>query len=580
MKLLRVALLAVLVQSLAAAQQASPASIRGVVVKWGSPDPLPQTIVELRAENGGRPVASTATSAKGEFVFPNVSPSRYRVVTTRPGYAPAEYGQRRPGGVGQVIAVSPGEQKTGVQIGMSEGATVFGRILDRNGQPLPFADVRIQRIDYRAGRAGLVDVQTTVTNDLGEYRIFWITPGQYYVRASATNNQNIGGSMLVNPNGTDTSRASFGSTSRPTAQVTRVVGLQEGESFAPIYYPATPDLQNASLVDLRAGTEMNVNFTIVPVRTRQVRGVVVDQSTGQPVPGMLRVSIYPLDRYLQSGGTTLQFNPNNGVFEFTGMRPGTYEVSALVGDLGGRTVVDVPDRDVEVTLRVMPLIRVSGSVRVEGQPAPAGPLQIAFRGTLFANDANVSQTGAFEFPRVPVSSYQIGLLPFAPLPDLPTPVGAAPAPPPRSRTVPAIWQDAYVKSIQIGDRDVFHGELVVEGQPVGPIEVVVSLNGGSVEGRALNEKQEPVANATVVLIPNAATPVRSDRYRSVSTNESGQFQLRGVAPGDYLAYAWEDVDPGMWFSPAFMRLYETSGQPVRIGEAQKQTVDVRAIPVR
>jgi hypothetical protein len=109
---------------------------------------------------------------------------------------------------------------------------------------------------------------------------------------------------------------------------------------------------------------------------------------------------------------------------------------------------------------------------------------------------------------------------------------------------------------------------------------VVGLNGSSIEGRALSEKQEPVANAMVVLIPNAAPPIRPDRYRSVLTDESGRFQLRGVAPGDYLAYAWEDADPGAWFNPAFMRLYETAGQPVRIGEAQKQTLDVRAIPVR
>src|SRR6185503_1057933 len=125
---------------------------------------------------------------------------RYRLLATRSGFAPAEYGQRRPGGSGTVIAVSPNQQKTGLQIGISEGATVFGRILDRNGQPLPFASVQIQKIDYRTGRASLVNIQTTITNDLGEYRIFWITPGQYYVCASANNNQTFGGTMLVNPN--------------------------------------------------------------------------------------------------------------------------------------------------------------------------------------------------------------------------------------------------------------------------------------------------------------------------------------------------------------------------------------------
>lgn len=43
--------------------------------------------------------------------------------------------------------------------------------------------------------------------------------------------------------------------------------------------------------------------------------------------------------------------------------------------------------------------------------------------------------------------------------------------------------------------------------------------------------------------------------------------------------AREDVDPGSWFNPAFMRLYESSGQPIRIGESQSQSLELRVIPV-
>jgi hypothetical protein len=184
----------------------------------------------------------------------------------------------------------------------------------------------------------------------------------------------------------------------------------------------------------------------------------------------------------------------------------------------------------------------------------------------------VPVTGAFEIPKVPVGSYQIAVMPFAPLPELPTPGGAAPATP-RARVVPAIWQDAYVKSVKIGDRDLTDSELVVEGQPLGPLEIVVGVNGSILEGRA-------VANATIVLIPNVAPPIRPERYRALSADESGQFQFRGVPPGEYIAYAWEDVDPGSWFNPAFMRLYESAGQEVRIVEGQKQTVEIRALPTR
>jgi hypothetical protein len=360
MKTLHIALLAILLQ------QPAPSSLRGTVVKWGTSEPLAQAIVELRVEGGGsRPVALTITSEKGEFSFPSVPAARYRVLATRAGYAPAEYGQRRPNGNGQILTVSPGQEKTGVQIGMSEGATVFGRILDRNGLPLPFATIRIQKIDFRTGRSGLVDIQTTITNDLGEYRIFWLTPGQYYVQASARGTPTFGSAMLVNPGGANTSGTSSQSRTRTMARVTRWVGLEPGESFVPIYYPATPDLQKASLVDLRAGTELNIDFTIIPVRTRTVRGVMLDAATGQPVQGAIRASLYPVERYLQSGGNTLQFISDKGVFEFTEIRPGSYELGATAGDLAARALIDVPDHDVDVTLRALPTVRVAGTVRVE-----------------------------------------------------------------------------------------------------------------------------------------------------------------------------------------------------------------------
>ena len=583
MKILGVALIASLIQ--AATQQVPGASVGGIVVKWGTADPLSQVIVELRADGGGRPVASTATSEIGEFVFPNVAAGRYRMFATRSGFAPAEFGQRRPNGAGQGISLAPGERRSGLQIAMTAGATVYGRILDRNGQPLPFADVRIEKMDYRSGRAAVIPVQTAITNDLGEYRIFWIAPGQYYIRASASNNQTYGGTMLVNPGGADTSGATFGATTRPTARVTRPVGLEDGESFAPLYYPSVPSIENASLVELRAGTEFNASFTMIPARTRQVRGVVVDQSTGQPVQSGLRMSLYPVDRYTQTGGTTLQFNPDNGVFRFSGIRSGTHELNAVVGDLTGRLVVDVPDRDVDVTVNVSLPIGLSGRLRFEGQPPAGFPsdltrvVEIVIRGTSQLT-ANTTATGEFEFQKVPVGSYQIGVQPFAPLADLPLPAGAAPSGLTRPRPpVPALWQDAYVKSILMEERDILNGELLVEGRPLSAIVVVVGFNGGLVEGRALNAKQEPVSNAVVLLAPDGPPPIRSDRFRSVSTDESGKFAIRGIAPGNYTVYAWEDVDPGAWFNPAFMRLYESSGQPIRIGDAQRQSLELRVIPV-
>lgn len=80
---------------------------------------------------------------------------------------------------------------------------------------------------------------------------------------------------------------------------------------------------------------------------------------------------------------------------------------------------------------------------------------------------------------------------------------------------------------------------------------------------------------STIFIPSGTPPLRFDRYRSASTNESGQYSLLAIAPGEYLVYAWEEVEAGAWFNPEFMRLYESSGQTLQIGEMQKRSLDVR-----
>jgi hypothetical protein len=51
--------------------------------------------------------------------------------------------------------------------------------------------------------------------------------------------------------------------------------------------------------------------------------------------------------------------------------------------------------------------------------------------------------------------------------------------------------------------------------------------------------------------------------------------MTGLAPGDYLVLAWEDVEYGAWTDPEFLRTYETTGTHVRLEEGATQSVRVR-----
>jgi hypothetical protein len=136
-----------------------------------------------------------------------------------------------------------------------------------------------------------------------------------------------------------------------------------------------------------------------------------------------------------------------------------------------------------------------------------------------------------------------------------------------------------VKTIRAEGADLINGLLRVEGmEPADSIEIVLGLSGASIEGRVLNGQQEPVSQATVVLLPEGQPPFRPSRQRILTTGESARFEFRGLPPGEYRLLAWEDVDPGAWFSPSFISSYEGASIRVRLVEGERRDLAISVIP--
>src|SRR5215831_5558164 len=162
------------------------AVIEGVVYKQGSSEPLAGTRVALVKEGGpaGTPNVTT-TLSDGTFRFTDLPSGSYRIVANRnDGYLPAEYGQPKPLVRGTPVDVTSGQTLRGLQLSMSSSATITGRVLDRDGDPVGRAQVVALKSTYdRDGHRIQTIAQAIQTNDLGEYRMFWIPPGQYYIMA-------------------------------------------------------------------------------------------------------------------------------------------------------------------------------------------------------------------------------------------------------------------------------------------------------------------------------------------------------------------------------------------------------------
>jgi uncharacterized surface anchored protein len=138
----------------------------------------------------------------------------------------------------------------------------------------------------------------------------------------------------------------------------------------------------------------------------------------------------------------------------------------------------------------------------------------------------------------------------------------------------------YVKSIRMGNQDLTDaGVDFTEGPPSGELVVVLNPNGGQVEGNIQNAKGENAVGATVTLIPadeNRRSTLTS--YKTASTDQNGRFSIKGIRPGEYKIYAWEEIESGAYQDPEFMKPHESAGKAVSIKEGGHETVQLAAIP--
>ena len=80
-----------------------------------------------------------------------------------------------------------------------------------------------------------------------------------------------------------------------------------------------------------------------------------------------------------------------------------------------------------------------------------------------------------------------------------------------------------------------------------------------------------------ILIPDRQRE-RRNLYKFATSDQNGHFTIATIAPGDYKLFAWEDIEPGEYNDPDFLRKYETLATPAQISESSTSIVEVKALP--
>jgi hypothetical protein len=314
----------------------------------------------------------------------------------------------------------------------------------------------------------------------------------------------------------------------------------------PALYPGAAGL------DVRPGIELHdIDFKLLKAPTVKVRGRVQQASPGARV----EVWLAPRDSgpLLSYRGTTAA---SDGRFEISGVFPGDYdlEATARTGDrsAGGRIPLTVGTGDLEnVSVTISPGLTLTGRFRIEGD-APQVPGRPGIR--LISRDrdwlAPTADDRTFRLQDLPARPYTVAV---AGLPD-----------------------NYYVKSLFYGEREHLEASLDLSAGLVGPVTVVLSPNAAQVSGIVQDAKtQQPVAGATVVLVPQE--PDRRDLapyYRVVTADQRGAFTASGIPPGDYRVFARQEVEPGAWFDPDFLRAAEPSSVHLAAAENGRHRLDL------
>jgi hypothetical protein len=196
----------------------------------------------------------------GKFILKDVEPGQYRLNAAKNGYARAEFGEPIVGAQGRPLTLALDQAMQDVVVHLTPAGNVSGRVRDLSGQPVVGVPVALMRMRTTPmGRKTYTSGGSTRTNDRGEYRLYWVTPGRYYLNAGSTQGSpvNVGGGG-ASPN-------------------------EVQDVYTSTYYPNVTDISYATVLNIQSGVELSgIDLSISRQQLFKVRGRLIDSRTDRP----------------------------------------------------------------------------------------------------------------------------------------------------------------------------------------------------------------------------------------------------------------------------------------------------------
>jgi hypothetical protein len=437
---------------------------------------------------------------------------------------------------------------------MTATSVVRGRIRDASGQFASNVQVEALVIAYNNGIPFLRSAISRASDDRGEYRLYGMPPGDYYI----------------------------GATPRPPSAIAALAG---GDRSVKTFFPNEFDISRATKITLHGGEEIqNIDIAIQTPQTFKISGTVsttvpvaaprptaqgafavIQQNQNATIQLILNSRDITRPEGGNSGGTSVSVTAASaGPFEIANVLPGSYDLVAVFNGNSdapafARTVVDVRNQDVGgLVMTIRAGVQVRGSVTVDGSAPKEGSIRMAvtpadaLRRLGVALPADIAADGSFNIQQgCPDGYFRLSVAPLG--------------------------GDLYVEDIRQGGSSIYDSGFEIRGRNPDPIQVIIKSGGGTLDGTVQDGSGKPVIGGTVALVP-AARRQNDALYHMSRADSTGAFIIRGIAPGDYRMFAWDVLPPGAHTNAAFLQKYEERAIAVTIAPGAKVTSKVTAIP--
>lgn len=474
----------------------------------------------------------TLTDANGLYTFTQVAAGTYTVGTSPQGFVSRYFDDEPSPADARILSISSGESLERIDIRVVAAGVISGTVFDEENKPVVAVEVQAVRIRYlRGGRRLEAPRMGINTDDLGNFRLYHLPPGNYFVRVETTS-----------------------------------LNLQTGKQESQLaYYPGTTSIDNAQPLKVAGGEEISgIRFMVEKLPSYSVTGNVIDLTGtwGQKPYSVRAQHVAGGDREPNTAATSA------GTFTIHGLTSGEYILTASAmqmpspsqrtqQQLYGYTTIRVADTDTRANIQVSFGSYVAGRVVLEnpngksvtGVSVGLWPGESPFgEGPSWQHD-DVNQSGTFRITEVRSGNYDLDVF------DNP---------------------GMYLKKVVCNGRDYTLLPITMDSSAnVTDCVLTLATDAGAITGRVL-DGDKPVRGQRIIAIPEERSLRHLQRFTAMGTTDAnGGYHLSGVIPGDYLLFAVPPDENELYFDINFADRNLRDAERVSVKFNETKTVPLK-----